>query len=294
MEIAQSHIDQLARRGYAIVPDFLGADELEAARRNMLLYFPSAQELAAAPHRYPHIAEDPENLQIEFPFIGDALNDISTHRNIIQFVETVLGTDQIMLSQAAIWAKYAGTGEFEQGLHSDFQGNTLVYPREEGSYRQVNMILYYSDVPPDMGPTYVVSREHTDGLSLWPPFRTRRKNPELYKLEKPVLATAGTLFIFGMSTFHRASSITAAAGARFSHHLVYRGAQHAFAGYHQWSRHGENLDLSRFIQQATPRQREMLGFPRPGDPYWTAATLAGVAARYPKMDMAPYQAGAKG
>ena len=52
----------------------------------------------------------------------------------------------MLLSQAAIWAKYAGTGDFEQGLHLDYQGNTLVVPRDDGDFRQVNMILYYTDV----------------------------------------------------------------------------------------------------------------------------------------------------
>jgi hypothetical protein len=36
------------------------------------------------------------------------------------------------------------------------------------------------------------------------------------------------------------------------------------------------------------RQRDLFGFPRPGDPYWTEETLAGVAARYPGIDLAPY------
>ena len=39
----------------------------------------------------------------------------------------------------------------------------------------------------------------------------------------------------------------------------------------------------------TPRQREVLGFPRPGDEYWTDETLEAVALRYPRMDMAPYR-----
>ena len=36
------------------------------------------------------------------------------------------------------------------------------------------------------------------------------------------------------------------------------------------------------------RQRDLFGFPPPGCDYWMPETLAGVAARYPAMDMAPY------
>ena len=49
----------------------------------------------------------------------------------------------------------------------------LVVPRDEGSYRQVNAILYYSDVTAEMGPTCVVSKKKTEDVPLWPPFRAR-------------------------------------------------------------------------------------------------------------------------
>ena len=293
-KITEQHTAHLLRHGYAIVPNFLDAREIEAARANFLRYFPTAEELAATPERYGSILEDPEHLQVEFPFAGDALNDVSTHPQLIAFVERLLGTRDVMLSQAAIWAKYAGTGDFEQGLHLDYQGNTLVVPRDEGDYRQVNMILYYGDVEPEMGPTYVVSQEKTKHLPMWPTHRTRKKDPQLYKDERPVLAQAGTLFIFSMKTWHRASNIEADFGARFSHHLVWRSGAHNFAGYHLWSRMGENPELQRFVERATPRQREVLGFPTPGDAYWTEETLAAVALRYPKMDLAPYRKHNKG
>jgi hypothetical protein len=48
-------------------------------------------------------------------------------------------------------------------------------------------------------------------------------------------------------------------------------------------------EMARFLERATPRQRELIGVPPPGDPYWTEATIAGVGARYPGMDLAPYR-----
>jgi ectoine hydroxylase-related dioxygenase (phytanoyl-CoA dioxygenase family) len=289
VRITDKQFEQYIRHGYAIVPGFLTAGELAAARAGMLQYFPTAEELAERPQRYGSIYDDPEHLQVEFPFANDALNDVSTHADLIDFVERVLGHNEMLLSQAAIWAKYAGTGDFEQGLHLDYQGNTLVVPREDGDYRQVNMILYYSDVGADLGPTYVVSQEKTAKLPLWPTHRTRKKDAKLYEQERPVLARAGDLFIFGMRTWHRASDITADHGVRFSHHLVWRSARHCFQGYHQWSHMGEKPELQSFIERAKPRQREVLGFPRPDDPYWNDETRATVALRYPKMDMRPYR-----
>ena len=47
--------------------------------------------------------------------------------------------------------------------------------------------------------------------------------------------------------------------------------------------------MDHFLTKATPRERELVGFPAPGDPYWNEESLAGVAARYPGMDMSPYE-----
>jgi len=286
--ITREQTNHLLRHGFVLVPDFLTREEVDAARSDMFRYFPSPQELALTPHRYGSILEDPEHLQVEFPFDADAINHNSVHPDLIAFVEELLETKEILLSQSAIWAKYAGTGTFAQTMHLDYEGNTLVVPRDDGPFRQVNLILYYSDVAKDMGPTYVISQEKTRDHGVWPPFRPKKKWPELYKLEQPILAKAGSLLIFSMNTFHRAGEITADSGARFTQHLVYRSALCPFNGYHQYSHFGEKPELKRFIERATPRQREMLGFPAPGHPYWNAETLAAVAERYPGMEMTPY------
>src|ERR1700712_5773063 len=175
VQISESNAEQLVQNGFTVVRGFLKPEEVVAARGHMLQYFPTAEELSATPQRYGAIFEDPEQLQVEFPFAaaGDdpegagPLNDISTHPDLIRFVEGLLGTKRVVLTQSAIWAKYAGTdGDYTQGLHLDYQGNTLVVPRDDGAYRQVNMILYYGDVELDVGPTYVVSREKTSHLPM--------------------------------------------------------------------------------------------------------------------------------
>jgi ectoine hydroxylase-related dioxygenase (phytanoyl-CoA dioxygenase family) len=293
MQLGKQQIEELRRCGYSIVPHFLIPAELAAARANVHRYFPSAEELAATPQRYSGILEEAEFQQIEFPFAGDALNNMATHPRLISFVEMLLGDREVLLSQSAIWAKYAGTGSFEQPMHADFEGNTLVYPRDDGPFRQVNMILYYTDVDKTMGPTCVVPAGRKKE-NLWPPFRPRARYSALYKREKEVLVEAGGLLIFSMGTFHRASEMLAPVGARFSHHLVYRSARYPFAGYHQWSRFGEKPEMRRFLEQATPRQREVIGFPPPEHPYWNRETLDGVARRYPKMDMRPYRTAVEG
>ncbi len=289
MKIHTRHLRSLLRHGYAIVPRFLTDKELARARVGMSRYFPSPEELDATPQRYAGLTSEIDFLQREFPFVDDTLCELAVHPDILDFVEQVLGTPDIMLARGALWSKYAGHGEYEQPLHCDYQGNTLVYPREDGDYRMVNIILYYTDVTAKLGPTYVVSQEHTREGSLWPPFRSREDYPELYEKEKRVLVNAGGMLIFGMQTFHRGSAMAAPQGVRWTEHLVYRAKRHQFSGYQAWPSFGEQVELSRFLTRATPRQRSGLGVPAPGDESWTPPTLKGVALRYPGMDLTPYR-----
>ena len=47
---------------------------------------------------------------------------------------------------------------------------------------------------------------------------------------------------------------------------------------------------ARFLESLSPVQRGLLGFPLPGDKYWTADTIDAVGRRYTAMDMGPYVA----
>jgi hypothetical protein len=151
------------------------------------------------------------------------------------------------------------------------------------------MILYYSDVTVDLGPTYVVSQEATADEPTWPLVLDREAKAEVYAHEVPVTVTAGSLMLYSMSTFHRGSTFLAKEGARFSHHIVWRRAGFEWMGWRAFPREAGDANFVRFLEQATPRQRSVLGFPPPGHPYWTEETVAGVGARYPGMDMEPYR-----
>lgn len=291
MAFTIQHQRHLRRHGFAVVDRFLSAAEVRAAREALRQYVPSAREAARYPRRYEAVLHEENHQKFEFPYAEQTLNRMATHPRVISMAQRLLGAQAVLLSRSAIWAKYAGGADYEQALHADWEGNTLVYPRDDGDYRQINIIIYYSDVTARLGPTTVVSQDHTRDLSVWPPFRYRREHPELYERERPVLVKAGAMLVFSMRTFHRGTAITAPHGARFTHHLVYRSARHGFQGAELWAGYGEKEELSQFLVQASPAQREVLGFPVVGDAYWNEQTLAGVAARYPSMDLRPYRRG---
>ncbi len=293
MRITAEHADHYREHGYVAVPGFVDEEALAEVRREIALYAPDATELEERPRRYAPLLREPGLLQWDFPFTGNVLNRISVDDELLAFAEQMLEVDDLLLMQSILWAKYAGTSNFDQELHVDYDENTLVYPRGDAGFDQILMLIYYTDITPDMGPTYIVPWE--DGSpsvaddAFWPPYRRRDTYAELYEREQPLYAEAGTLMMMSIRTFHRGSGIKASSGARFTHHLGFCSASNPWMGrYRQWPHYGTEPAMAQFLVDATPRQRTAIGFPPPGDPYWNRDTLSGVADRYPGIDLAGY------
>ncbi|HTT91246.1 MAG TPA: phytanoyl-CoA dioxygenase family protein [Acidimicrobiales bacterium] len=294
-KISQADIDHWHQHGYVIVKNFLSEEELVAARKNLRQYLPDWDEYVERAPLFNNMTggsmrSAPGWLRHEFPYVGDALNHVALHPFLIGFVERLVGHDNLALSHGAIVGKYAGRADYDQLLHEDYTNNTLAFPSTSTGLVDVPMIVYYTDVTPDLGPTYVVSMERTAGM---PPtgrrFYSREEYPDLYAAEVPATMPAGSALIYSMRTVHRGSAMRAAEGLRFSQFVAFHTAGPRWLGSDSFQRLGDLPEMRRLITRATPRQRQLIGFPAPGDAYWTEDTLAGVAARYPGMDMTPYK-----
>ena len=79
------------------------------------------------------------------------------------------------------------------------------------------------------------------------------------------------------------------AGLRVMHSFAFRRADAPWLG---GVAAGYGLQVSRmprsWVAGLTVRQRSVLGFPQPGNRYWTADTIEGVAEHYPGIDMSEY------
>jgi hypothetical protein len=151
------------------------------------------------------------------------------------------------------------------------------------------MIVYHTDVTVDLGPTFVVSREDAGDLPIrGDRFYPREEFPELYRAERPVTLTAGSALIYSMHTLHRGSAMKAQRGVRFSQFVAFHAKGVPWLGSASFQGDGGKPEMDHFLTHASPRQRELVGFPAPGDAYWNSITRAGVAARYPGMDMSVY------
>lgn len=292
---------RLKEEGWVLVEGILSEGDLSDLKAAIWAYYPSVEEYESNPEKYSWLQGDQFAGLFSFPFSDLCLNNLPTHPAIVEFAETALGFYDIRLLRAGLQAKFAGAADYEQVFHYDYPNHTLVVPDQRRDYGSIGFFLYLSDVTIDLGPTYFISKRQAPVLN--PRFthffrdpaasHTRHdciNTPELYELEVPAAGPAGSLLAYTTDTLHRGSAITATSGVRMTLGFAY-GGSHAWEGFQCWPRLGEELDLIEFITKATPRQRELFGFPRIGDPYWTSDTISAVEARYPGIDLSTYRQG---
>ena len=287
--ITEGNIKTWRRDGYVVVSPFLDEDELELALAAVYRHLPDWEAYSARPEEYRQQLSNGRMI-LQFPYPEPVLNRITMHPTVLTAVRHLLGTEDIRLTQSMAWCKYAGTFDHEQELHTDFDNNSLVVPRDEGIFQQIPAILYLSDVTLDLGPTYYVKRQFAIRIPLSPRYKSREDYPNLYRNEQPLCVPAGSLLLHSMSGFHRGSRMRVQAGLRLTMHLVYRSAASEWQGWSTWPRLAPQALMHRFLIQATPEERSLLGFPPPGHAYWDEATLDGVEFRYPGIDLQPYRA----
>jgi hypothetical protein len=214
-----------------------------------------------------------------FPFEGCArLNDLFVHPRLIEFVRTALADDDIRIYQAAAWAKWAGAVNYEQPLHQD--GNhSLVPARMEPGFWHMETFLFLSDIDEGCAPPRLVPRS-----------RSAVAYKHLYKHEVTATGKRGTLMAYRSDVWHRGSDFTRAGASRFVAVIGFRPASATWFGYDAFERHGNSATFARFARGKTPEDLALFGIPRPGHPYWTAATVDAMQEKYPGLDVGPWRA----
>jgi hypothetical protein len=280
--------------GWVVVRDLLPPETIAAAQAVLPGLVPTADGFAdnVEPARNEPFRVDSHRIMPRFPFEDGALNDIVVHDRIIDLAQQLLGltATDLRLYQAMLSAKYGeGALSDEQLLHVDFGNHTLVVPRHEPGYQQLEMFVYLSDVTPETGATRVVSRRLTPDIPVERTYLSPTDYAELYEAEIPATGPAGSVLAYRPDVYHRGVRMTAPRSGRFMVHVSYKPAATDWLGSHGLPNAAEDMSWYRFVQHATERQLTVLGFPVPGHPYWTAETLAGVAARYPMLDLSPWR-----
>jgi len=227
----------------------------------------------------------------EFPFRSRSLNRLVMHDVVLDLAEDLLGSDDIRLYQGLVTAKYANqSSHFNQLLHTDYPNHMIVVPRPEPGYQQLELFVYLTDVTRDNGATRMVSVTKTRDIPVETHTLSFADYPDLYEEPGEASGPAGSIVCYRPDVYHRSSDWDDPGKCRIMMHLSFRPAGAEWGGYHAWPYKGLSPDWHNFVGESSPRELALLGFPKPGHPYWTPGTIAGVSARYPGLDMEPWRA----
>jgi hypothetical protein len=265
--------------GFVVVPGVLPPAESNAAQQSTRGRWPDAASIAGSPSAGIE----------EFPFSDPELSLLTVHAAVLDVAETLLGTAGVRLYHAEAWAKHTGAATYEQQLHRDYVNHTLVVPSPDPRYGQVLFFLYLTDVSDTTGAPRFVPTVHAADEPWLPQAVDRGERRALYAAEVSAPDGPGTLVAYRPDTFHRAVELTAPGARRQVILMSFRTAATEWGHRYGWADRGHWPGMPAFVERASPRQRTVVGFPPPGHPYWTPATIAGVAARYPGMDLSPYR-----
>jgi hypothetical protein len=288
MLVPDAVLDEVRSRGFALLEGFLDAGELQEAQDALWLHFPRPEDYFAGPADHARYRAGQFAGVEEFPYRSWDLNRLAVHPDLVDLAERFLGTEELHLYKIELWAKYAGAVDYDQPLHRDYGSHSLVVPRLEPRYQQLTTFVYLSDVTDDDGPTCIVPYEDGKDVPYTPlylPFGS------LAESEVRCTGAAGSLLVYRTDILHRGSNITGEGRSRFSLLADFQVRGTTWGGKMAWPKQAPER-WAKFIPQCSVRQRDLFGFPRPGDDYWTAETLAGVAARYPGIDLEPYRSAA--
>ena len=264
---------------------FLAPEELVAAQQALPLHFPAPPDYFADPASHAGYAASQFAGVEEFPYRSWDLNRLAFHPDLVDAAERYLGTTELHLYKVELWAKYAGAVNYDQPLHRDFGSHSLVVPRLDGRYQQITTFIYLSDVTEEDGPTRIVPYEEGKDVPFTPlylPFGA------MAEVEVPAVGPAGSLLVYRTDVLHRGSDFTGAGRSRFSLLVDFQARGTTWGGKMAWPKDSPNR-WAKLMPLCSVRERDLFGFPRPGDGYWNEQTLADVAARYPGMDMTPYR-----
>lgn len=287
-------VTSLREHGYFVLEGFLQNDELEAAQEALWLIYPRPEKYFANPAAHLWLAKDQWAGIVDFPSPSWDLNRLAFHPDLVDLAERFLGSTDLRLYNAEVWAKYAGAVDYEQRHHRDFVNHSLVVPRRSQPATQMLAWILLSDVGEDDGPTKVVPLSVGADVPNWPiPGHhdiTNDPPAGMFAVDEvSMIGPAGTLVVFRTDVLHRGSRMTANRSSRFALLANYDLWAPRWAGRVAWAARATSPHWFEIIERTTPRERSLFGFPAPGDPYWDEQTLADTQLRYPRADLTPYR-----
>ena len=295
--------------GWVVLDELVGTDTIDAAIGDVWNVFPKPEKFHDDPARYQPPGKDTATLRRghpempehgpwfrpeqhrwghEFPFWGSgALNRLYVHPALVDFAERALGTRDVRVYQSHLSGRYTGDADYEQPMHTD-RNHSFLPAVPGGPLWHVEMFVYLSDVDEDCAPTHAVklgdSRERSTNEMFFP-----EQQPDLYAAEHAAVGRRGSVMAYRNEVFHRGVDITRPRGSRFIAAVAFKRADVEWIGYHSVQSKSTHPGWTRFVEESTPRELELFGFPPPGNAVWNEELIDETQARYPKLDLEPWR-----
>jgi hypothetical protein len=273
--------------GWVLLAGFF-AEELDVLLAELTRVFPSPDEYWSSPADFPSLRGGQFDSVRTIPTGQPGLDRLPFVPRLRAIAEQVTEASGLRLLRGGYQAKFSGAADFDQVLHLDYTNHSLAVPPDGHASSLVGFIVYLTDVAADTGPTMVVSRRHTAHLDITETHLDRARRPEVYARERPVLCRAGALLAYDYRTYHRGTALRDPRGHRLNLSFAY-GVATPWHGFYSWPNRADEASVRQLVAALDPGERALLGFPQPGDPYWTERTLDAVARRYPGFDAQPYR-----
>lgn len=284
MRVSDHALDEVRTQGFTLVEGFLDADMLKAAQDAMWRLYPRPADYFADPSKYPQLSTKRAGIH-SWPYADWALSRLPILPELINAAERFLGTTDLEIYKIELWAKYSGAVDYEQPHHRDYGNHTLVVPSLDGRHQQMTTFILLSDVTGQDAPTKLVPLDRSRDIPLVP---GELPMGALFEHEIAATGPGGSLLIYRTDVFHRGSDFTAPGRARFAMLVDLQQRGWRWQGKMSWAHYARRPGMTKAMVRMTPRQRDLFGWPPPGNDYWTEQTLRDVAARYPGIDLTPY------
>jgi len=326
--LSRAQIAAWRQQGFALVGGVVPAALVTEARDDALALFPPSGSAAAEA-----MTDFGSGGVLEFPAPSSAANALTLHPRLLAAVAQLLAIESkdLRLTQSDLWPKYGRStrsggdhDNTDQRMHVDYPNHMLTHPPVWDEPEAVEILLYLSERADCGGATAVVPRRDADDPAYtWPiinlpgvadldwvndrhaaeaylgehaPDVARWRAQHLYPREVHADYRPGTVLFYRHDTWHRGTPLTPGA-LRLTLNMTFRKAGSEWISTLQrgwsWAMYRSSRVMEKLIANASVEQRCVLGFPPPGHPYWTPATVTAVRARYGALgiDMTAYEQG---
>lgn len=320
MQLTAEQLATWKRDGSLVVPDVFPPESVTAALLAIehnayggLTYAEYRAKWDQNPEAIRQIYEKVSPLQrlagpfgkaLHFPTGLEAVDRLLENDDYIDIACQLLGTSEIRLGYGQIFLREGLTDTRYsenpwEGYHIDNGTNSQLPPHPDWErYHYVLSGVILHDIDEDGAPMLVCPGSQRQLASLFGRHQGRaggvgfadiRQFKELAK-PQPVIAKAGGVAFRSSYLVHAAQP------------FANKNKQRAWMGFHfhradnaDWCKTTRSVpgwttaEYVNFVAKTTPRVRRLLGWPLPGDPYYTEETLQRLAYAYPGLDLTLYQ-----